>query len=84
MIAAELRAQRIGSYMERREYASFCPAERILKGAISTPFIRVLNAVLIEEGVPQRKRLERLNSVAIRQMGILTQQEVLKINSEEI
>ena len=43
-----------------------------------------LNAVLIEEGLPQRKRLERLNSVAIRQMGILTQQEVLKLNTEEI
>ena len=43
-----------------------------------------LNAVLIEEGVPQRKRLERLNSVAIRQMGILTQQEVFKLNTEEI
>jgi hypothetical protein len=43
-----------------------------------------LNAVLIEEGLPQRKRLERLNSVAIRQMGILTQQEVFKLNTEDI
>lgn len=32
-----------------------------------------LNAVLIEEQVPQVKRLERLNQVAIRQMRILTE-----------
>ena len=31
-----------------------------------------LNAVLIEEDIPQAKRLDRLNRVAIRQMEILT------------
>ena len=39
-----------------------------------------LNAVLIEEQVPQVKRLERLNQVAIRQMKILTEKhQVFKI-----
>ena len=43
-----------------------------------------LNAILIEEGIEQSKRLERLNAVAIRQMSILTtQNNVLKLSTEE-
>ena len=32
-----------------------------------------LNAVWIEEGIPQSERLQRLNQVAIQQMQLLTQ-----------
>ena len=34
-----------------------------------------LNAVLIEEKLPQPQRLERLNQVAIKQMRILTEEK---------
>ena len=38
-----------------------------------------LNAVLIEEKLPQSKRLERLNQVAIKQMRILTEEKSSKL-----
>ena len=38
-----------------------------------------LNAVLIEEKLPQSKRIERLNQVAIKQMRILTEEKSSKL-----
>ncbi|MBE6363667.1 MAG: KilA-N domain-containing protein [Lentisphaerae bacterium] len=38
-----------------------------------------LNAVLIEEKLPQQQRLERLNQVAIKQMRILTEEKSSKL-----
>ena len=38
-----------------------------------------LNAVLIEEQLPQPQRLERLNQVAIKQMRILTEEKSNKL-----
>ncbi len=34
-----------------------------------------LNAVLIEDGLPQKERLIKLNEIAIHQMSILEEQE---------
>ena len=42
-----------------------------------------LNAVLIEEKLPQSKRLERLNQVAIKQMRILTEENNRKLLGNE-
>ena len=42
-----------------------------------------LNAVLIEEKLPQSKRLERLNQVAIKQMRILTEEQNSKLLGEK-
>ena len=42
-----------------------------------------LNAVLIEEGLPQRKRLGQLNQVAIKQMRILSEEKSGLLTSTE-
>lgn len=34
-----------------------------------------LNAILIEDGLPQKERLIKLNEIAIHQMAILEEQE---------
>ena len=38
-----------------------------------------LNAIMIQEGVPQNKRLEKLNQVAIQQMRILLEDYTVKV-----
>ncbi|MCP5205876.1 MAG: hypothetical protein H7A01_01605 [Hahellaceae bacterium] len=37
-----------------------------------------LNAVFINDGLPQHKRLERLNQIAIAQMSLLVDEKILK------
>lgn len=57
-----------------RDYAS-------MNQLITLANLESVNAVLIEEGIPQNQRLERLNRVAIRQMEVLQEnarRELLK------
>ena len=68
MTAKEWREQNLEKKGNIRDYAS-------VNELICLSNMESLNAVLIEEGMPQKERLVKLNKIAIHQMTILEDQE---------
>jgi hypothetical protein len=66
MTAKEWREKNSGSKGNIRDYAS-------INELICLSNMENINAVLINDGIPQKERLMRLNKIAIQQMTILTE-----------
>lgn len=68
MTAKEWRVQNMDKKGNIRDYAT-------VNELICLSNLESLNAILIEDGLPQKERLIKLNEIAIHQMGILEEQE---------
>lgn len=68
MTAKEWRVQNMDKKGNIRDYAT-------VNELICLSNLESLNAILIEDGLPQKERLVKLNEIAIHQMGILEEQE---------
>lgn len=66
--AKEWREQNVDKKGNIRDYAT-------VNELICLSNLESLNAVLIEDGLPQKERLIKLNEIAIHQMSILEEQE---------
>ncbi len=68
MTAKEWRVQNMDKKGNIRDYAT-------VNELICLSNLESLNAILIEDGLPQKERLIKLNEIAIHQMAILEEQE---------
>ncbi|MCL2435982.1 MAG: KilA-N domain-containing protein, partial [Lentimicrobiaceae bacterium] len=75
MTAKEWREANPGGKGNIRDYAT-------INELICLSNMENLNAVFINEGVPQRDRLIKLNQIAIQQMGVLMEVEGRKMLKE--